>query len=113
MTTKVNNRTAFITNLNTILNVYSSTEIKEAIGDSTNNNRVPTASQFGRFLLKSRKYKSFARQYAVVYSALRNDMKSNRTTSRSDAFDINEFTETLEIVNLYAPRDLTNILRTA
>lgn len=79
------------------------TQIKETIGDSTNNNRVVTVSQVIRYL--TRKNASTAQRrlginirirYNTDQLKIRRDMNwSNRT----DAFDINEFLGLVEVVS--------------
>lgn len=85
----------FFNSLVTILNRYDGTYIKESIGDSTNNHRVPTVNQVVRFLTSSRKaeMKILGDNLKIAYETLKDEIDITRktNTSRSDAIDINEF----------------------
>ena len=84
----------FFNNLISVLNRYDNSDIKEAIGDSTNNHRTATISQVIRFLNSRRNItlKALGADLTVAYEAVRDDLVDIRTeTNRTDAFDINEF----------------------
>lgn len=88
----------FFNSLVTILNRYDGTYIKESIGDSTNNHRVPTVNQVIRFLSSSRKaeLRTLGDNLSLAYETLKEEIETTRrsNTSRSDAIDINEFIDT-------------------
>lgn len=100
--------TQFTTSLNNVLNRFSRDEIKTAIGDSTNNNRTVTVSQVVRFLSNSNStnYKALGRRLNSVHDLVRNGLAMRRMfqTSRTDAHDIMELLEEIELVSA---RDLT------
>lgn len=68
--------------------------IKASVGDSLNNNRVPSVNQVIRFLTRE---ESSTRQYKVgrilknVYGLTRSELRTQRLNDRTDAYDINEF----------------------
>lgn len=75
-------------------NFSSSEDIKKRIGDSVNNNRVPSIRQVIRYLrnLGFANYESQGLEYA--YNLLRRKNlfhKVRRNNNRTDAYDINEF----------------------
>lgn len=76
--------------------------VKEAIGDSTNNNRTLTVNQVIRYLKVSpvKGNKKLVRQLASVYDILREDIivDRKRSTRRSDAVDFNEFVTTYRAI---------------
>lgn len=91
----------FLKNLVTVLNRYDTTDIKVAIGDSTNNHRTVTVNQVIRFLGTRRNatLKALGLDLTVAYEAIRDDILATRSyTSRTDALDINEFIDTYSVV---------------
>ncbi len=76
--------------------------VKEAIGDSTNNNRTLTVNQVIRYLRVSpvKGNKKLVKQLTSVYDILREDIVSDRrqATRRTDAVDFNEFVTTYRSV---------------
>ena len=115
--------TNFITELNETLNSVHPTWfadnvtgiIKDRVGDSLNNNRVPSVNQVIRFLTREN---SSTRQYEIgrtlrqIYNATRRTLRQNRSTLRTDAFDINEFTGNVEtvVVNTSLSRKVNSLL---
>lgn len=84
----------FVNSLDSVLNKFGTNVIKLAIGDSTNNNRVPTVNQVIRFLGRAgtpRAQKFLGKQLLSVYNTA--SVKSLILDSRgfrTDAIDINE-----------------------
>lgn len=90
-----NTRSVLASSLSSVLKQFGSQEIKSAIGDSINNNRVPTVSQMSRFL-KTRRSPALiqaGRRLDALYPVLSAKAKSvaRSRSSRTDALDINEF----------------------
>lgn len=84
----------FINTLDTFIGGIDNITIKEAIGDSINNNRTVTVSQVIRYLTSRRNtdLKDLGLQLEVVYEELLEDLHEARIgLLRTDAFDINEF----------------------
>lgn len=81
----------FFNNLVDILGDYTINEIKTVIGDSTNNNRIPTIRQVIRFLNVIGEV-TLAAQLEAAYATLKVDLAAARevTNFRTDGFDINE-----------------------
>ena len=91
----------FLSNLVNVLNRYDNTDIKVAIGDSTNNHRTVTVSQVIRFLNTRRNVtlKALGADLTAAYEILREDILATRAyTSRTDALDINEFIDTYSVL---------------
>lgn len=88
----------FINNLTTVLGSLETNEVKEAIGDSTNNHRTLTVSQVIRFLESRRNgnMRILGANLAEVYELIREDLIFNRGNNRTDAIDINEFVDGFE-----------------
>lgn len=103
----------FFNNLISVLNRYGTDDIKQAIGDSVNNNRTVTVRQVIRFLQTRRNatFKSLAQDLDFAYDSLRQDILDHRVdNSRTDAFDINEFITTYEQVVIH--EDAADLRRT-
>jgi len=89
----------FINDLEAVLGRYDSKSIKTAIGDSINNNRVPTIRQVVRFLggnNTAERTKKLSESLNNAYDLLRDDIAAFRSLKnyRSDGFDIYEFVDT-------------------
>ena len=88
------------------LKFYTNTfSIKVNVGDSTNNNRVPSVRQVIRFLNTSLFGASLGADLEATYTTLQKKKlfkKLRRTNSRTDAVDINEF---LTVVNKYVVKN--------
>lgn len=75
--------------------------IKNTVGDSLNNHRVPSVNQVIRYLTREN---SSTRQYAVgaalrrIYGITRSALRGSRTNGRTDALDINEFARKIAYV---------------
>ena len=80
----------FYNNLLNVLSTTTTSQVKFTIGDSTNNNRVPTASQIVRFLFKTGHFSLASELYRAV-ELLRREILAYRNNERSDALDIYEF----------------------
>lgn len=85
---------------------YSDTfSVKSTVGDSVNNNRVPTVRQTIRYLKNSFFNSGLGYDLERVYTVLRQKnlfKKLRRNNNRTDAFDINELNT---IVDRYVSRD--------
>ena len=84
----------FYNTLRTTVDNVSSTKLKEAIGDSTNNHRIPTVNQVIRFLNRknsSKNQRQLGKKLRNIYPMLRETTKAFRNSNRTDAIDINEF----------------------
>lgn len=75
-----------------VLEQFDTDTIKTKIGDSVNNNRTVTVSQFIRFLstFNKRKWVDLAVNLDLVYNTYRSDIIDFRLSNRTDAVDINE-----------------------
>lgn len=84
----------FINNLVGVVNGLDTNTVKLTLGDSINNNRVLSVNQVIRFLTAQRKrnLRTLGLELSSVYELLRGDLVSTRLTLRTDAIDINEFT---------------------
>lgn len=87
---------SFLNTMDSVLLNYPAVIVKSTIGDSTNNNRVPTVSQMIRFLNTIGSSK-LATNLSVSYDVLKEALYQRRSsTSRTDAFDINELLDEFE-----------------
>ena len=81
-----------------------STHVKAQVGDSTNNNRVPSVRQVIRFL-RSKEDILAARDLRVTYRYLLSKglfAKLRKNCNRTDAYDMNEFHK---VVNKYVKKN--------
>ena len=86
----------FYNQLNQLLSLTNSTEIKSTIGDSVKNNRTPTVVQVIRFL-EAIGEDTLADTLTTTYNNLYEEMsvyRDLRKVVRRDGFDINEFLTT-------------------
>lgn len=104
----------FFTNIATVRSVLRGTiakQVKQAIGDSVNNNRTLTVSQTIRFL-ETNGQKALANQLRKVNTVLEPRIRNSR--QRTDAVDISEFVSTyrqLVMNNKELRRDIGNVLK--
>lgn len=90
------NYSKFLKNFELFMDTVDVYEIKQAIGDSINNNRALTVNQVVRYLTSRRNKdkKLLGEQLQVVYDATRFRVILNRRTNglrRNDAIDVGEF----------------------
>lgn len=90
--------TNFVSKIDDVLSDYTINDVKESIGDSTNNNRALTVSQTIRFF-RTIGQSTLAKDLTTVYTddTIRTVLQQfrNRKNNRQDAFDINELTHVL------------------
>jgi hypothetical protein len=99
MTTNTNtNYGRFFTQLTGLVGGLDTNDVKDTIGDSTNNNRTLTVRQVIRFLSSSNnpRFRSLGKRLAEVYGLLRPVVTSVRSSGRTDAVDINELLSVFE-----------------
>lgn len=92
--------------INAELTVFSNAfSLKVNVGDSVNNNRVPTVRQTIRFLKNSLFNAELGNDLEVVYKTLLQKKlfkKVRRNNNRTDAFDINELNT---VINRYVTKN--------
>jgi hypothetical protein len=92
--------TKFFNQLVDYLQAYYKNDVKNFLGDSTDNHRVLSTNQVINFLTlnNSLKLNKLGRNLKVVYSVLRPQITYLRRlcNERTDAIDINEFIYTFE-----------------
>ena len=99
----------FFTNIATVRSVLRGNiakQVKQVIGDSTNNNRTLTVSQTVRFL-ETNGQKALANQLKRVNSVLEPHIRANRV--RTDAVDISEFVSTYRTLVMNRRELRTNV----
>ena len=88
------------------VNVWTTTNgLKARVGDSVDNNRVPTVRQTIRYLNTQTFTETLAQDLELVYTVLRQNnlfRKLRRRNNRTDAYDINEL---LTLVNTKVVKD--------
>lgn len=83
----------FIQKLENVISLSERDEVKEVIGDSTNNNRTLSVTQVIRYLDQIGEFRlseQLDNAYTVLYDQLWED-RAARGVTRNDVFDINEF----------------------
>jgi len=85
----------FLSELSREVNLYNTAfNIKASVGDSVNNNRVPSVRQLIRYFDGSIFHNDMYRQLSGVYDLLLSKKllrKVRRNNNRTDAYDVNEF----------------------
>lgn len=92
----------FLNNLRDIIKTLDTTEVKDTIGDSINNNRTLTVNQVIRYLVTRRnpKLKALGTQLSAVYYTIGKSALEMRYNNRTDALDINELILALSITSI-------------
>lgn len=68
--------------------------VKDRVGDSITNHRVPSVNQFIRYLTRyyaSAEQRELGRRLKAAYTVLRPFLRYDRYNNRTDAYDLNEF----------------------
>lgn len=99
--------------VNTVLKTVNLDSVQVVIGDSTNNNRVPSVRQVIRYLNQTNQF-TLGSDLGRVYRSLLSKKvfkRLRRGTYRTDAIDINELVQVLSlgtIVDAATKRELGN-----
>lgn len=95
--------TNFANRLKTVHTRNGTDTIKTTIGDSLNNNRVPTVNQMIRFLTSSDStvYRSLGRRLRNVHNHVKSDARliTNLDSRRTDAVDLSELVTYLNLIS--------------
>lgn len=105
----------FLGNLVSVLENVGTENLKLTIGDSIDNNRVPTVNQVIRYLTRagaSRNQKGLGKQLIGAYGILRRDIQVSRafSNSRTDAIDINELINVYDDLVLNGPTSFRRVV---
>ena len=105
--------TNFETTVTNTVNNLDVVAVKEALGDSTNNNRTLSVRRLIRFLSATRgrnaaRNRALASNIEAVYGKLRSSINTFRSEGRTDAIDVQEF---LSELNLTVAGDARTIAR--
>lgn len=104
--TKINN---LVENVNAIVENDGIDNIKSYIGDSVSNNRTVSVRQLIRYFVATREV-HLAKNLEMAYSLLRNKIKRRRSSARTDAIDLSEFTQTSRNLDTKTKRRLGQLL---
>lgn len=83
--------------VNEVLDTHTTNEVKEIIGDSTNNNRTLTVRQIIRFFEVNNNFR-IANALELIYSKVKAELHEYRNdfNYRTDGFDVNELLFVIE-----------------
>ena len=79
---------------NCFLYVNKNYYVKDVVGDSVNNHRVPSVNQVIRFFKRknaSTRQRLLGKKLEAIYGVTRTPLRQARHSVRTDALDINEF----------------------